>query len=417
MFERLTAVNRTCLAVLLFSLAMLSACGTSSTTAKVGLPTPTPVGAVNAYVGQPGNSGSDASLWNVTIDRSNNVYSYGPAGGTSTNGAILPTTGGSLILLDQNGYQDGLALEAPGSAILLRPGDSTNPLLFAVQQSSCFEVTGNVKFLFNLTPGVTGSDGAVYGKIYANTSTDGNTWQFNNQTQYQEPDGKDVPANADSPTYPGAYPGTCSTSNGAAAITASSSDVFSNGTAYQIPIQYIINQSGFFFESQDYGILPSTVSWPYTNVSAWGISESPTPMSVGSFATARYIGFLSEENVSSGVYRTRFVGFGNAPTSGTVMTGGTLPNEDATQAPTINMSVTFGSQDPLNNGVYYLTKLSIPYDGNQSSCPNPTPNSNGILSCTYNAVALVSNLNVQYVIMVNAFDANGNQKLLVLFQI
>jgi hypothetical protein len=382
------------------------------------LPNLPPVGQVNSYLGKPGNSQADSSLWTVTFDRSKNVYSYNPisASASPTTGSFAPLTSDFLILLGQDGYQDGLALELPGEAALLRPGDSTTPLIFAVQQASCFPIVGSVKFLYAFSPGLTSTGEAVYGRIYASTATDGSSWQFDNQTEYQEPDGKDVPADADFPGYPSGFPGNCSASSGSATVASSPLTYFNNGATYTAPAEYAINPAGFFFENQNYANVPGNAGWTYPDISAWGMSEASVPISTGGVATTNYVGFLFEANVSSGAYRTRPVGFGNAPISGTTMVGGTFPNEDPTQLPSGDMSVTFGAQDPLNNGLYYFAKLTIPYDGGQASCASAVPNQLGILTCTYPAVAIASRPSGQYAVILSAFDANGDQKTLVLFQ-
>ena len=137
-------------------------------------------------------------------------------------------------------------------------------------------------------------------------------------------------------------------------------------------------------------------------------------------ATASYAGFLFETDVSSAIYRTRLVGFGNAPISGTVMNGGTFPNEDPTQLPDINMSVTFNSQDPLNNGQYYSANLTIPNDAPSTftgSCLSYGVSPTGTSTCTNDGVAMVGQQNGgPYTIIMSASDASGNQKTLVLFQ-
>lgn len=397
--------------------ALLTNCGTTHVP-TTGLPTPAPAGPVNSYIGQPATVQTNSPLWAITIDHSKNQYSYGAISGNpvSSTGAFSALTANFVILLGQNGYQNGLALELPGDAILLRPGDSTVPLVFAVQQSSCFAVGGNVKFLFALFPGLIGSNEAAFGRIYGDTTSDGTSWQFDNLTEYQAPDGKNLPADATFPGYAAGYSGKCSTSNGSAAISSSPLAYFNNGNTYTVPTQYVISPSGFFFENQNYGGVPPSTGWVYPQISAWGVSEYSQSLPAAALATASYVGFLREVNNSSATGRTRLVGFGNAPISGTTMTGGTFPNEDPTQPVTVNMAVTFGNQDPLNNGLFFLATLSVPYDGNLSSCPSPAPNQNGILSCAFNAVAVAGQPNGKYAIILSAFDPNGNQKTLALFQ-
>lgn len=408
--------------------ALLTGCG--ATNPLIGLPVPGPAGPVNSYVGKPGNSDLDTQLWSVTIDHTQNVYSYGPVSTTAvpTTGGFATLTEGFLVLLDQNGYQNGLAFEVPGEAVVLRPGDSSKALIFAVRQASCFAIGGNVKFLFALSPGFSTTYQAAFGRIYASTNGDGSSWQFNNQTQYQtlEAPGTNppptVPPAATLPGYPSGFPGTCSVSNASADVTASPLGYFfqpnspNPARAYTIPTEYVISPSGFFFENQDYKNVLGSESWAYSTISSWGVAESSTPLNIGNVATADYLGFLFETAHASSAYRTRAVGFGNAPISGTTMTGGTLPSEDPTQQPTLNMGVTFGKQDPLNNGLYYSAKLTVPYDS-VDTCGTPVVDQNGNLTCTYPAIAIVGipSPAYKYTMLLIAFNS-GDQKTLMLFQ-
>jgi hypothetical protein len=399
----------------------LTGCG-KSTPSQAGLPPPPPPGSANSYIGGQGNSPSELSPWSITIDHTQNQYSYtnpNAENAAPVTGSFSPLTGGFLILLDQNGYQSGLALEIPGEAIILRPGDSTTAPIFAVQQASCFAIGGgsDVKFLFAFSPAFTSYGEAFFGRIYATTNSDGSSWQFNNQTQYQAPSGG-VPADADFPGYPGAYSGTCTASNGSANIASAPLASFGTGATYTLPTEYVINPAGFFYENQSYVNVPPGENWSYPAVSAWGVSEPSLPLTLSNVATANYVGLLFQTAQSNSIYRTSLVGFGNLPISGTVMTGGTFPNEDPTQAATINMSVTFGSQDPLNNGVYYLAKLTTPADGSSftSSCLTYGVSKSGAPTCTNDAIVTVGESNYQYTIIVSAADTSGNQEMLVLFQ-
>lgn len=415
-------------ALLLIALAAASGCG-GSRTPTIGLPGAPPAGDVNSYLGQPGDTPSDNALWSVTIDRSKNTYSYGPtSGGTAaTSGSMAILNNNFIILLGQNGYQNGLAVEVPGQAVILRPGGSTAPLIFAVQQTSCFTIGGNVKFLYALSPGISGPTSPFFGQIYAATSSDGTGWQFNNQTNYVSPyqfgtlENNDVPSDAEFPGYPAGYSATCNAAQGAAAVNATPLAYFNNGAStFSVPTQFVISPSGIFFENQNYTNVPSTEGWQYPNISAWGVSEPPLPLQVVGVATASYAGFLFETNSNLTTFRTRLVGFGNAPISGTVMDGGTFPNEDPTQLPDINMSVTFGSQDPLNNGLYYLAKLTIPNDAPSTftgNCLSYGFSETGTSTCTNVGVAMVGEQqNGVYTIIMSASDTSGNQETLVLFQ-
>jgi len=402
---------------------MLTGCG-GSTPPQVGLPTQPGAAPVNSYVGGQGNSPSEALPWSVTIDRSKNVYSYSNPSSPSpvpVTGSVAALTGGSLVLLGPNGYQNGLAVEIPGDAIILRPGDTTTAPVFAVRQASCFTIGGNVKFLFVFSPGLTITNQAFFGRVYASTGSDATQWQFSNQTLYQAPSGS-LPSNAIVPGYPGDYPGTCTSSSGSAAVSSAPLANFGagsqNSSTYTLPTEYVISPGGFFFENQDYVNVPPALGWSYPAISAWGVSEPPAPLAVGATAQVSYVGFLFETTNGNKTYRTRLVGFGGSSVSGTVMTGGTFPNEDPTQPSTVNMSITFGTQDPLNNGVYYLAKLTTPDDGTAFtiSCLTYGVGQSGTPACTNNAVATVGYSNGRYAIILSAIDTSGNQEMLVLFQ-
>jgi len=415
-------------AFLLLALTAVSGCGGGTKSQLAGLPGPPPAAEVNAYVGQPGDSPSETSLWSVTIDRSNNTYSYGPtSGGTpATTGSIATLNNNFVILLGPNGYQSGLAVEVPGQAIILRPGDSTAPLVFAVQQPSCFAIGGNVKFLYALSPGIKGPNSPFFGRIYAATSPDGSSWQFNNQTNYVSPYqfAGTVPSAADFPGYPADFSATCDAAQGAATVSATPLAYFNNdANTFSVPTQFVISPGGLFFENQSYVNVPPTEGWQYPNVSAWGVIEPPLPLGVGSVATTNYLGFLFESDPGDAIYRTRLVGFGNAPISGTVMNGGTFPSEDPTQPPNLNMSVTFNTQDPLNNGMYYAAQLTIPNDAPSTftgSCLSYGVSQTGNSTCTNDGVAMVmvgeQNGLDMYTIIMSASDTSGNQETLVLFQ-
>jgi hypothetical protein len=369
--------------------------------------------------------------WSVTVNHTTNTYTYNnpnSSSGVPVSGglATLSGTDGFLILLGQNGYQNGLAVEIPGEGIILRPGDSTTALVFAVLQPSCFAIGGDAKFLYALSPGINGPSSPFFGQIYAATTSDGSSWQFNNQTNYVSPyqfaalDNSNVPSAAEFPGYPGDFSATCDAADGAATVIATPLAYFNGGAnTFSVPTQFVISPGGLFFENQSYANVPASEGWNYASVSAWGVSESPVSLPVAALATANYLGFLLESDSSSAIYRTRLVGFGNAPISGTVMNGGTFPSEDPTQPLNLNMSVTFNTQDPLNNGVYYLAKLTIANDAPSTftgSCLSYGVSQAGTSTCTNDGVAMVGKQNGLYTVIMSASDASGNQKTLVLFQ-
>ena len=226
-----------------------------------------------------------------------------------------------------------------------------------------------------------------------------------------------VPRDAGYPGYPAGFPATCSASNGSAAITSAPLAYFQYGLISTLPTEYVISPTGFFFENQNYANVPPAASWSYPAISAWGVSEPSEPLPIKGIATANYVGFLFETTLGNSTYHTQLVGFGNVPISGTVMTGGVFPNEDPTQVPIRDMSITFNSQDPLNNGVFYLAKLTTsPDNPTPSVCAQLGVSPSGTPTCINDAVAMVGYLNGQYAIILSATDPSSDQEMLVLFQ-
>jgi hypothetical protein len=375
-----------------------------------GLPLPDRAALVNSYVGGRANPQADDVLWNITFDREKNLYSYGPTaeGAPATNGSLLPVNH-YLVLLDQHNYQNGLAYEIPGRVVVLRPGNRSTAPLFAVQQSDCFTAVGNVKFLYAFSgASLSGNQGQpVYGKIYLTSTGDGKSWTFNGQAQYSKPDGKSVPADAYTPVYPTGYAGSCQSSKGSASAEIPST------TVYNVPTEYRVGPSGFFLENQRFVDVPELSA--YGIISAWGLTGPSASLSTKTVASANYRGFFYDSNANASGPQTYPVGFGGVAVSGTAMSGGALPNEDPAQTPATDMTLDFGKQDPLNYGVYYFAKLTLPAAGNLS-CSSYGTDSLGNPTCTYNAVAMVSFPERKYAVIVSIFDNSGYQKVLMLFE-
>jgi hypothetical protein len=358
----------------------------------------------NSYVGTQAASPSNTTgkMWSVNIDHIKTQFAYSEGDAPTRSGAFVPMNG-YLLLLDQHGYETGFALEVQGRALLLRPGDSSTPLVFAVQQPDCFSIGGNVKFQYVMSPGNPTAGQATFGRIYA--TRQGTRWDFSGQSKYQVPDGKNIPTNAYIPSYPSSFSGTCGATADAASVNVSPTP------QYGIPTQFIVGPTGYFLETQNYTNDPSLSQ--YGDLSAWGIVEPSAPLSASKIASASYVGFLFESN--NGVYLTRPVGFGGLTTSGSVMTGGTFLNENPINPQGTEMTVSFGSQDPLNNGLYYLAKLTLPLPPNVS-CTSPGIDLNGNPTCTYTAVATVGNPEGKYCIILTTYDGSSNQKILFLMQ-
>jgi hypothetical protein len=321
----------------------------------------------------------------------------------------LAVENGFLLLLDASGYQMGYGLEIPGQVAILRPGNSSTAPIFAVQQPNCFSIGGNVKLQFALVPGDVASGYATFGKVYATTNSDGSAWSFDGLTQYQLMTSLDVtPANASIPSYPTAFSGNCSASNGAASVNIPPSPT------YSVPTRFIISPGGFMLEDQNYTNMSQGSQSLLGDIASLGIVGPTSPLTTSSVTHQNYLGFLFE--ASNGTYLTQPVGFGIVASS-TAVNGGTFPNEDPTQTPNSNMSIAFGSQDPLNNGLYYLATFTLPVNSIEAaSCSAPGTDSSGDATCTYDAVASVGTPEGKYAIILTAYDSSGYQKVLVLYQ-
>jgi hypothetical protein len=400
-----------CLFALLMFISSLVACAGASTP-NAGLPGSSNIGTANTYTGKLGTSPSqtDTQLWSVVIDHDQGTFSYS-APATSGNGAVsakgtFTSVNGFLLLLDQNGYQLGYGIEVPGQMTILRPGNSSTQPIFSIQQSSCFPIVGNdVKFQFVLVPGSTTEGQAAFGKVYAGTNSSGTLWTFDGQALYQAP-GASTLTNAYIPGYPTSYSGVCNSSPSSTSIQVSQSQ------AYSVPTQYMINPSGFFLEDQNFNGSSQFSSLNLGDIPSIGVAEPSAPVTTATVSSATYRGFLFAAN--NGTYQTQPVGFGGI-TSKSSINGGTFPSEDVTQSSNTNMTISFGQQDTLNNGLYYLAKFTLPI-GPSESCSAPSTDPNGNTICTYSAAAIVGNPSGKYVIFLTAFTGSGYQKLLVLFQ-
>jgi hypothetical protein len=194
-----------------------------------------------------------------------------------------------------------------------------------------------------------------------------------------------------------------------------------------VPTRYLVNPAGLFLGDQNF-------SSAYGNVAAFGIAESSIPIDTASVAKGTYLGFLFEAGSTANT--TQLVGFGKVPSAGSVINGGTYPSEDPSLDPDTNMIINFGKQDTLNNGLYYRATLTLPVAPGTCTA-KPGTDARGNPTCTYNAVAMVTPVNMvgspnppgtvilpyapdippasKYVIYLTAFDG-GAQKLLVLIQ-
>jgi hypothetical protein len=412
----------------------------------VGLPAAPPPASSNSFTGT-----QSPGLWTVSIDDTQEQYSYQaltyPASpNTPTGGTFLQTIGFDA-LTSPTGGAGGYVAEVPGRAVLLEPGGDTVPPVFAVQQSSCFPINGNVRFSFVAMPSEypNNNDNPSYGSIEAQTNADGTSWMFVSQAQYGLPITMGAPGTTTvepgTPigveTYLPTFPATCSVTNGNATITAAPnvSAIGANNPVSKLPVTVAVGPTGFFLLDQSTGTQPSATPSGFAPASFLGVIQPSSPLTTSSIVAPQYVGFLREAAFNGGagtvISKTEPIGFGQVtPGAGTAMTGGTFLNEDITQFQNSNIVITLGTQDPANNGVYSLATLTVPdlknvcvYDpfANEPGVPGGVAGVDqfGNETCTFNAVAVVGNPENKYAIFIAAKDVvNGGVPMgIYLFQI
>jgi hypothetical protein len=407
----------------LLALTFLTGCSSGSKTmvvpdpsATVGLPTPAAAGPVNTYLGAqaPGE-------WNFTLDNTNNKFSYQPItySAAATTGTITATTNGFSVL--SNG---GLAFEVEGRAAMLRPGDSTNALVFGVPQTECYSLTGRLRFQYEDV-----RDNG-YGTIVASTDSTGASWAFEDLA-------------GDYVYGPASFTATCSTSNNLSTINFPSSssylDSYEFGTYHPAARDLLSNiwigPTGFFVGDQSVSIgtvFPGsggvTATIPYGS-SVVGVSEPTAALSASDIASKNYIGFHAEPGVYQG-QQLRQQPY-TAPVSFTGLTGEAYTSADVTQAldPATAMTISLGKQDTTYNGYYpsaTITALDPAQNCATAIANNGTTgitagvNAEGYVTCTSSATVVVGKAEGRYALIVSGAnwttDTNGRVMILYLFQ-
>jgi hypothetical protein len=392
----------------------LVGCGSSKTASvvpnpslTVGLPVPAAAGPVNTYTGA-----QSPGVWTLTLDNTKDVFSYKPITFPAN-----PAASGSLTVVD--GFtrlgESGYALEVEGRAAILRPGDSTAPLVFAVPQTACYSIVGRLRFQYIGMQ--TGPDGAVgsagptlgYGSIVASTDSTGKSWDF-----------QDLQGNIVS--GPGSLTGVCTTTGSNAAIALSGPTVLNDLWPPNESIQTAVTSStqsniwigpsGFFVADQS----DSTTS-PASGASVAGVAEPSSPLMTSDVASHQYLGFLYESpstpygGVSPSAAVTSPVAFGQVASSETMMTGGIFPNDDVRQTPNSDIVLDLGKQDASFNGLY--TSVSITVLDPAQNCANYTGsgekatsgiNTQGYFTCTFAGSAVAGNPEGKYAIFLTSYN-------------
>jgi hypothetical protein len=402
--------------------SLLAGCGGGSNTVPVvpnpslptGLPTPAAAGPVNTYSGA-----QSPGAWTVTLDNTKNIYTYQsityPA--SPISGSLQVTNG--FTKLSSSGY----ALEIQGRAVILRPGDVTAPLVFAVPQTGCYQITGKLRFQYMgmqvaPSPPVPYTGPILgYGSIVASTDSTGKSWQFENLQ------GNIV-------SGPGTFTGTCSSTNNQNAISFTGQTLLNNYWSRSgLPIiqetptsntqsNIWIGPSGFFVADQS----DPTATAP-TGASMAGVAEPSSALSTTDMASKTYLGFIYEPAATINSPSTTLpvspatsavtspVAFGQVASSGTTMTGGIFPNDDVTQAPASDTMINLGKEDATYNGLYTAVSITVP-DPDQN-CANYTNtgitatsgiNAQGYITCTFPGIAIAGNPEGKYALFISTYN-------------
>jgi hypothetical protein len=389
-----------------------------------GLPTPAAPGPVNTYSG-----GQSPGVWTLTLDNTKNAFSYQPV--TYPPTPDQPTSGS---ILPQGGFSNlgagGLAYEVPGRAAVLRPGTSAASRVFTVPQTTCYAITGKLRFQYiALFPGTLSAGSPDlspntapvlgYGSIVASTDSTGKTWQFENLQ------GNVVAG-------PASFAGACAASNSQASIVPSGQTVLDffwpppnnlvQGLTTAAVSNIWVGPSGFFAADQSD---PTQASLAGASIA--GMAEPSAPLSTTAVAAAQYLGFLYEARVSSSTGYTAVnaftapIGFGQVVSStGNTMTGGIFPADDVTGPPNSDTLINLGSQDATYNGLYMSVSITV-LDPAQN-CANfpgsPTGfavigvtsgiSAQGYITCTFPGVAVAGNPDGHYAIFINTYNWAAN---------
>jgi len=381
------------LAVAAFGL-LLAGCGgsgsMSGSTQSTGLPTPAAAATTNTYTGSQG-----PGLWSLTLDDKVDTFSYQAASASSATTGTTSTDDGFLKLTSSGSSTAGYALEIPGRVAFLRPGGTSTALVAAVPSTSCLSIGGYLTFQFDSLTTIGDSN---FGHLVASTSTDGSSYTFGDQIQYELNGIPSLINGGDS--YPSTFAATCSVNNGVARITASTT------TAIPVSPTILIGPSGFYVEDQS-GIASLRSSADGATFS--GVAQPTSALTTSDVAAKSYLGFSSATGQSTGAStETQLISFGPSSSSSTALVGGAFPNDDPTQTAATDTTILFGTENSTNPGYYPAAKVtkSDPSGNCSQNGSKGTAgyDANGNPTCTFAAVAMVGNPEGKYAILVTAHD-------------
>jgi hypothetical protein len=362
---------------------------------------------VNTYSGV-----QSPGAWTLTLDNTKNLFSYQPvtypaSPNTPVIGTIRQTHG--FAALTANSGSAGYALEVMGRFAILRPGGVNTVPVLAVPETSCYQLIGRSRFQYLGIPAdINAAPLLGYGSVVASTDTTGKSWQLENMQ------GNIVQG-------PASFGATCVNASSQAAIGFSGQQsVLNNLWANPLTIptantnsRIWIGPSGFFVADQS----DSTQVQP-TGASVAGVIEPASPLSTYDIFSKQYLGFIYQEATPIGINGvpatpplTSPVSFGQPGSGGTELSGGDFPNDDVTQTPNSDVSISLGIEDTTYNGLYLNVSITVldpaqncaNYQGGGENATSGV-NAQGYDICTFPGIAVAGNPEGKYAIFISAYN-------------
>ncbi|HVJ07195.1 MAG TPA: hypothetical protein VM554_02320 [Acidisarcina sp.] len=359
--------------------------------------------------------------WAVTLDDATKYFSYQNIGHEGYEGETLfnvgnlpmplppaiPTVGavaGSGFLnltASSSGAAPGAAgyaIEIPGEAALVRPGNNTIAPVVSVITNGCPNLKGNVTYQFIAlgTPLLYDSNPhGAYGSVQASNS--GTVWTFNNLNMHT--------FGGASLTPPPLPTGNCGYTQLGYAVSIAPSTA-TNGNTFTTAV----SPNGFFVMDQGQGEIAnaSALSYPggLSNTGLVGVEQPSTPLNTANIVAGKYLGFeFDGVNLSLGRVGSMPVVFGQTAGSGTVMTGGAFPKDDVTQAAPSNITIDLGQQDSQSNGLYKNVTVTVPdVYGGCIGAPFGGVDAKGNPTCTFPGEAVIGNPGGKFAIFITVND-------------
>lgn len=399
-------------------LAMIGCGGSASPSTSSTSPT----SQVNSYVGTENPLSVYAGgVWNVLLDNVTDYFSYtnvdvGSAtpSAYSPSGAFTATTDGILDLTLDGGAtgSGGYAVSLPGEGLLLRAGNSTTNVIGAAVSNTCPTLASHATFNF-IALGTTFSDDltphVAYGSLQVAPSSSA-TWTFSNLDMYTLGGGSLSPTPLPE--------GTCTpTPEGSVIVIPLPQTPPQGGQPPSVPTQptqvivgispsglLIVDQGQFqaFAASRQYSS-PIQAPGPTGPLGLVGVAQPAAALNAADMVGKRYAGFESDPLSPLG---TVAVAFGSTPGTGTAITGGGFPNDDATQQPATDTTLDLGSQSSQTPGLFTSVTLTRP--DTYALCSTPATgagtNAQGQHACVFHGIAVAGQVAGKYVIFANIND-------------